>query len=131
MSRTIFLTLAATIAVSVGTFAFVLPGSLLESKGVSSIEAAIWTREVGALLIAIGIIAFLVRNHQDSPTLKVLMLGNFIAQLGLLPIELLAYQTGTISLLAGIVPNTVIHTLLAAGFGYFFVAMKHPEASVS
>jgi hypothetical protein len=108
----------------VGVFALFAPVALLASKGVSSTAASVWTREVGVLLVAIGVIVFSVRNHADSPTLQAVLNGNAIVQLGLLPIEVLAYREGTITQLSGIVPNSVLHLCLAAGFLYYATTMK-------
>jgi hypothetical protein len=120
MDRKIFLTIASLIALAVGLFALCAPGLLLQSKGVDvNAGTTIWVREVGVMLIAVGITVFMVRNHVDSPTLKAVLMGNVIVQLGLLVIEPLAYSAGIITKLAGIAPNTMIHVLLASGFGYF------------
>lgn len=128
MKRAVFLTLASGIALAVGAFALVAPSTLLASKGISSAAAGVWVREVGVLLVAVGISVFMVRHHGDSPTLRALLIGNLVVQLGLLPVEVLAYREGTITVLAGIVPNTLIHGLLACGFGYYAWAMPklHP-----
>ena len=126
MKRSVFLSVASFIALAVGGFALAAPAALLESKGISSAAASVWTREVGVFLIAIGVMVFLVRNHGDSPTLRAVLIGNAIVQIGLLPIEVLAYRAGTITQLAGIVPNTAIHVVLAAGFLYHAATMKLP-----
>ena len=125
MTRKTFLGIASFIAVAVGTFALIFPGILLESKGVAENAAAnVWVREVGILLIAVGTAAFLYRSHEDSPTLKAVFIGNIILQLGLLTIEPIAYANGIITKLSGIVPNTILHALLASGFAYYLAKMK-------
>jgi len=117
VSRFLFLTFAALIAIGVGSMALLAPDMLLESKGIgSNAVARIWVREVGALLIAVGVVAWLVRAHADSPTLRSLLWGNALLQLGLLPIEPIAYVQSVIPRMAGIVPNTVLHIVLAIGF---------------
>ena len=126
MSRKVFLTVASLIALGVGGFALAAPAAVLGSKGVLSSPAEVWTREVGVLLIALGVMAFAVRSHAASSTLRVLMFGNAIVQLGLLPIEILAYQGGVITNVAGIIPNSIVHALLATGFLYFAVTMRPP-----
>lgn len=116
--------MAAVIAVGVGLFALLYPGPLLAGKGVSQNPAAnIWVRELGVLLIATGIVAFLVRGQADSPTLRAVLIGNLIIQTGLWPIEPLAYRRGIITKLSGIVPNSVLHVFLAGGFAYYAVTM--------
>lgn len=122
MQQKTFLTIAATIALAVGTSAVLFPAALLASKGtLPSAAADLWMREVGVLLVCIGVIAGLVRSHADSPTMRVLMLGNVLVQLGLLVTELLGYANGVIPLLSGLMPNAVLHLVLAAGFAYFWL----------
>jgi hypothetical protein len=127
MNRHTFLTVAGAVALAVGAVALFFPAALLASKGVTSAAANVWMREVGVLLIAIGVMALLVRNHADSPTLRAFFIGNVIVQLALLPIELLAYRDGVITLLSGIVPNSILHVLLAAAFLYYLLRMKAPD----
>lgn len=117
MSRSLFLTIAALIAIGVGGMALLGPEVMLSSKGiVGNAAARVWMREVGAVLLAVGVTAWLVRNHEDSPTLQALLWGNAVLQLGLLPIELIARAQDVIPNTGGIVPNTVLHVVLAAGF---------------
>lgn len=125
MSRKFFLTIASLIAFLVGTFALVFPNILLESKGVvASGSTLVWTREVGLLLITIGMMAFLIRNHEVSATLKVFIFGNIIIQLGLFVIELSGYFNNVITKLSGIIPNLTLHILLAIGFIHFWKTMN-------
>lgn len=125
MNRKVFLTLAAAIALSVGTLALLFPADLLASKGTVPSEAAnVWMREVGVLLLCIGVMVGLVRGHADSPTMKALMLGNLLVQLGLLATELVGYTNGVITKLSGVLPNSVLHVLLAMGFAYFWMRGK-------
>jgi hypothetical protein len=125
MDRKTFLIISSLIALAVGFFALCAPELLLQSKGIDvNAGTMIWVREVGVMLIAVGFTVFMVRNHADSSTLKALLLGNVVVQLGLLVIEPLAYSAGIITKLAGIAPNTVIHVLLAFGFCYFALKMR-------
>ena len=122
--RKLFLTFAALIAFGVGSLALVAPAALLASKGVAPSPAAgVWVREVGALLIAVGLIAWLVRAHADSPTLRAVLAGNALLQFLLLPIEPIAFAQGVITAVPGIVPNTALHLLLGLGFATFALRM--------
>src|SRR3954470_1607020 len=113
MSREVFLTIVAGVAVCIGGFAAALPRLLLDSKGVAPNAAtSVWVREVGVLLVALGVTAFLVRGQPDSTTLRAFLIGNVIVQLGLLPIEVVAYARKVITKLSGIVPNTILHAAL-------------------
>lgn len=130
MNRKFFLTIAAAIAMGVGSVALLFPAELLASKGVAPNPATnLWMREVGVLLTSIGVIAGLVRRHADSSALKALMLGNLLVQLGLFAIEAVGYHNGVITKLSGVMPNLILHVLLAAGFAYFWVNMGSSKGS--
>lgn len=131
MGRFWFLTFAALVAAGVGGAALLAPDMLLQSKGIGSNPVArVWVREVGALLLAVGVVAWLVRAHVDSPTLRAVLWGNAVLQLGLLPIEPIAYVQSVIPDIAGIVPNTVLHAVLAVGFIAYARAMQPPGLNV-
>ncbi|RKH12380.1 hypothetical protein D7V97_08660 [Corallococcus sp. CA053C] len=120
MTRKTFLLLTSCIGFAVGTLALLLPEAVLASKGVTPAPAAaIWVREVGVLLLALGAVAFLVRHHPDSPTMRTLLLGNAWVHIGLFPIELAAWHAGVITRFGGIAPNSLVHLVLAAGFLFF------------
>lgn len=117
LSRYRFLTLASLVAAAVGGAALAVPEAMLATKGIAGNPAAqVWMREVGALLLATGFIGWRVRSHGDSATLRALLWGNALLQLALLPIEVVAHVQGVIPAIMGIVPNTTLHILLAAGF---------------
>lgn len=125
MDRKTFLTIASIIALLVGTVAIIFPGSLLQSKGVEPISGTVvWVTEVGILLIAVGIIAFGIRKHETSATMKVILFGNIIIQIGLTVIELIAYSDGIITKLSGIIPNIALHIIMATGFIYYWWQKK-------
>ena len=86
--------------------------------------AIIWIREVGIMLIAIGVMSGLVRGQPDSPTLKAFLTGNLVIQLGLLPIELIGHADGVLTKFSGIAPNSFLHFLLASGFAYFVLKVR-------
>jgi hypothetical protein len=126
--RTMFLTLSACVALAVGSLALSFPETLLETKGVAlpNQAAAVWVREVGVTIVALGVLMFLVRKHDDSPTLRAVLLGNAIVQLGLLPIEIRAYQQGVLGLVSGVIPNSALHLALFAGFVFFAMRIRAP-----
>jgi hypothetical protein len=127
MNRKSFLTLVSAIAMLVGTVALLLPAALLDSKGVAPNAAAnVWAREVGIALISIALIAFSVKGHPDSPTMKAFLMGNAVLQLGLFPIEIMAFANGTLTKLSGIVPNSLLHLGLAAAFVYYAARVQAP-----
>lgn len=117
LSRKHFLTFAAVVALGVGGVALTAPDVLLASKGiVANAAAGVWMREVGVALVSIGFIAWIIRDHPDSRTMRAFLWGNALLQLLLLPVEILAYAQGTITSLSGIVPNSILQVLLGLGF---------------
>jgi hypothetical protein len=124
--RSLFLTTSAAVALGIGCLAFASPETLLESKGVllPNAAAALWMREVGVLIFGLGATLFLLRKHADSATLRAVLFGNAIVHLGLLPLELGAYDADVITRLSGIVPNTALHIVLASGFVLFGARMR-------
>jgi hypothetical protein len=130
--RAWFLTLSAPIALAIGSFAIVLPRALLAGKGVAlpNEAAVVWVREVGVNVLAVGLVLFLVRRHADSPTLRALLIGNAALQLGLLPIEIAAFYDGVITRASGIVPNSVLHLVLATGFVVLAGGVRVPQSTV-
>jgi hypothetical protein len=126
--RALFLTLSSVIALAVGCFALLFPRALLAGKGVVLPNAAaeVWVRQVGVNILALGTLLFLVRRHAWSPTLRAVFIGNIVVQVGLLPIELAGYLAGALTESSGVVPSSVLHVVLAAGFGAFAVLTKAP-----
>jgi hypothetical protein len=117
LRRKYFLTFASVVALGVGSVALFAPDVLLSTKGVAGNAAAsVWMCEVGVMLVAIGFIAWCVRDHPNSPTMRAFLWGNALLQLLLLPVEILAFGHGTITNLLGIVPNSILNVLLGLGF---------------
>lgn len=120
MSRKTFLTISGVIACLVGVIALGLPAQLLDGKGVApGLAVMVWVREVGVLLVALGVTTLLVRKDPDSPTMRAFLAGNALLQMCIFPIEIAAYLEGTITKLSGIVPNSILHVVLAFGFIHF------------
>ena len=126
--RSTFLTLASVVALAIGSLAVALPQVLLTGKGVllPNLAAAVWVREVGVSIFAQGATMFLVRRHADSPTLRAFFCGNAIVQVGLLSVEVAAYRDGVIPHLSGILPNSVLHVVLASGFLAYAARIRPP-----
>lgn len=125
MTRKTFLTISSFIATIVGFFALFFPAILQESKGTLPNNATyVWTSEVGILLIAIGIMAFMIRKQKNSTTIRAFFFANFIIQIGLFLIEFFAYLNGVITKVLGVIPNLSIHLLLAIGFVFFWINMN-------
>ena len=91
----------------------------MKSKGANLTPATvIWMRQVGVLILAQGITSFLLRDQAISPAVRAFLFGAAFTQLGLLPIEIVAYRRGELSKLSGIVPNSVLHIALGCALLY-------------
>ena len=121
MTRKTFLTCASAVGLAVGLFAIVAPAAFLAGKGVVHDDAAaVWMREVGVLITALSVLDLLVRAHPSSPTLRAVLLVNALVHVGLFPVELVAHARGVIPLVSGVVPNSILHVLLAGGALWFW-----------
>lgn len=126
MNRKLFLTIASTVACLVGALALLAPEFLLSTmKGaVPNPAALVMARTTGLLLLMVALTAFLVRGHADSPTMEAVLKANLFLQLGLIPMDPLAYVNGAFTTIGSFAPNTVIHILLATGFAYYLVKVR-------
>ena len=113
MNLKILLTVLSIIATLVGVATITRPAQFLKSKGANLTPATvIWMRQVGVLILAQGITCFLLRDQPISPAVRAFLAGAAFTQLGLLPIEIVAYRRGELTKLSGIVPNSVLHVVL-------------------
>jgi hypothetical protein len=96
---------------------------------VPNAAACVMARTVGVLLIAIGTLNFLVRSHEDSQTLRAILIANLVLQLAIMPIDPLAYFNGAFHTLGSFVPNTIIHIVLAAGLAFYLSKLKKGASS--
>lgn len=127
MHRSTFLSLAALIALVVGAFATFAPDVFLATKGIhGNPAAAVWMRETGVALIAIGVIAWRIRNEPDSAWLRTFLWAIVFVQLALPLIELVAWHEAVLSEVAGVLPGLVINVLLAFGFAFYAKSMQPP-----
>ncbi|MFZ5890582.1 MAG: hypothetical protein ACOY0T_05885 [Myxococcota bacterium] len=117
MTRQLFLGLSSVVALAVAAIALFLPHGLLIGKGVEpDALRVVWVREVGALILAVGVTTLLVRKAPDSVALRGVLIGNAVVHFALLPIEIAAFIQGAITKLEGIVPNSLLHVALGTGF---------------
>lgn len=118
MKRSTILTITGVTAVAIGVLALVAPAVLIEVVKVAapSAPANVMARTVGVLLISVGLLDLLVRRHDDSPTMRAILIANLVLQLAILPIDPLAFAAGTFATLGSFLPNTILHVLLAVAF---------------
>ena len=105
--------------------AIFFPNIFLESKGIIDNPAAcVWMTEVGILLFSTGIVLFLIRAEKSSKLLKNVFIGNIVIQIGLLIIELKAFNNNVITDINGIIPNSILHIVLTGGLVFYFLQMN-------
>jgi hypothetical protein len=126
MKRKTFLTVTSIIVLLIGCFALISPGVLITDVkyAVPSETANVMARTVGILLISVGVLNFLVKDHEDSPTMRSILIANLVLQIGIMPIDPSAYAAGVYRTVGSFAPNTVLHVLLACGFIYYLAKMK-------
>jgi len=121
MSRRVFLTLVSFVAVAVGSIAILAPHFLLVEvkRAVPNEAAEVMARTVSVLLVGVGALNFLVRDHGETASLRAVLIAELVIQIGLVPIDPLAYLQGVFATPAAFLPNTILHLLLAAGCVHF------------
>src|SRR6188768_2254371 len=114
MKRKTFLTITSIIVLLIGCFALTSPGVLITSVkyAAPSETANVMARTVGILLITVGLLNFLVKDHEDSPTMRSILIANLVLQIGIMPIDPSAYASGVYRTVGSFAPNTILHILL-------------------
>ncbi|MCB9649600.1 MAG: hypothetical protein H6730_23815 [Deltaproteobacteria bacterium] len=117
--HTWFLTFAGLVASLVGALATFGPEVLLAEVKHAEVSgsAVVMARTAGVLLLCIGGLTLAVRRHPPSPSLEAVMGFGLAVQLALLPIDPAAYRAGVFRELGSFLPNTLLHLVLALGFG--------------
>ncbi len=111
---------SSLVAFAVAGVALLWPGWLLASKGVEpGGPVSVWVREVGALILAFGVITFQARKSTDAVAMRAVLVGGAVLHLSLLPIELVAYWQGVITKASGVAPNSVLHVTLGLASLHF------------
>lgn len=79
MKRSIFLLIVAILSLFVGLTLLFSPATAIQGNGFVSSEALIYVfKLLGGLVISIGVLNFLVRNHENSSTLKAVLVFNIL-----------------------------------------------------
>ncbi len=126
MSRKTFLTISAIVPFCIGAFILLFPQMFLEEvkHAVINSTALLMARTTGVFLLTISFLNFLVRSHQESHTLKAILYADLALQVMILPLDPLAFMSGTINGIGSFLPNTIIHLLLISGLVYYISKIK-------
>ena len=118
MNRSLFMTIAAILALLFGLAFIFVPAQLMSFYGVTLDTAGQWVgRYLGSAFIGIGVLTWLARNAPTGDALRAVVLGNFVVSVTGLVVAVLdkIYGTGN----ALVWSTVVIYIFLTAGFGYF------------
>lgn len=118
MKRSRFLVIASVLGLLFG-MAFVLaPAQLVSFYGMTLDPAGQWIgRFLGAQLVGVAVITWLVRNVPAGGALSAVMIGNLVATTIALVIAVLQGVSGIGNVMVW--STAVVYAFLAAGFGYF------------
>ena len=107
MKRSLFFIITAIIGVLFGALLFLAPAKGADGFGVeaSPIVVALF-RALGAMILGMGIMNFLVRNHPASPTLKAVLLTNIFS-----------HGLTMIADISGVIAGTLQFSKIAVGQG--------------
>ncbi|MBX7142172.1 MAG: hypothetical protein K1X63_13940 [Chitinophagales bacterium] len=122
MKRSIFFLIAAIIAGLFGGMMLLAPAKAAEGFGIlSTPESTILFRALGAMIFSTGVMNFLVRNHPDNITLKMVLLTNLVTHTLSTVADLWAVSDGILEITKA-APGLVAHLLI--GIGSLIYAMK-------
>ncbi len=124
MSRSLFLTIVAIIALLFGGMMFLSPSTATSAfKMTGSDETAILFRVLGATILPSALLNFLVRNHPATATLIAVLWTNIAMHLLLFGVDTWIAATGQLPF-AGVAPGLVAHAFVAVGSYYYLRRME-------
>lgn len=115
MKRSVFLLICAIIAALLGSMMLFAPETTAESFAIQSTSGTVLLfQSIGAMIICMGILNFLVRNHKDSQTLKVILLYNVLYHASSITVDMMAVSKGTL-VFEKIIVGQVVHIFIIIG----------------
>jgi hypothetical protein len=118
MKRSVFMSIAAILALIVGLAFALIPAQLLSIYEISLDPDGEWiARCLGSVFLGVAVTTWLGRNAPQSMALSAIMTGDFVLSVTGLIMAILFAIRGSGNALIWF--TTVIYALLTAGFGYF------------
>jgi hypothetical protein len=125
MKRSTFLLISGIAAFLFGAMMFFLPGMAAQLLGIAPTPAvASVLRGMGGLIIGSGVINFLVRNYNDTETLKAVLLTNIVTHLFGLLADLLGVNDGALTIIK-MAPVEATHLFVGIGSLIFLLKLKN------
>lgn len=121
MKRSTFLSAAALIGIVFGLGMLIMPEQAFAMYAITldGGSRAI-AQSLGALVLSVGIMNWIVRNAEDSVALRAVLYGNLAIHALTLVTDILAVTSGAINEQGWI--SVGLHVVLGGGFGYFAFA---------
>jgi hypothetical protein len=124
MKRKTFLVIASVVALLFAVIMIAAPGKVMQSQGLTADEPVKATLQfLGVMILAVAIITYLSRNDPGSIALRAVLIGSIVVHVLSMAMDWITYARGVFSQVSGIIPGTVVHTLLAIGFIYYLVKL--------
>ncbi len=122
MKRSTFLIISAILGLLFGGMMLLIPDKAAEGFGIiSTPETLMFFRAMGEAILAMGVLGFLVRNDNDSKTLKSIFIFFVIYHALGLTNDFYSVSLGIITL-TKVLPGIVTHLFI--GIGSIFYLMK-------
>ena len=124
MKRSVFFLIAAIVATAFGALMLLAPRFAAQSFGlVGSGETDTLFRALGATLLSLAVLNFLVRNHPASETLKAVLWTNVAAHAFGLVADLWSVSLGPLTFV-NILPGLVVHVVIGLGALFYVTRME-------
>jgi hypothetical protein len=123
MKRSIFLLIVAILSLFIGFVLLFAPSMAIEGNGFVSSDALIYVfRLLGGLVISKGVLNFLVRNDEDSNSLKAVLLFNVLNHFLSTCIDI-KNIFDSVSTFSSEIPFLVIHLFVIIGSAWYLSKM--------
>jgi hypothetical protein len=124
MKRSTFFLIAAIVAAAFGALMLFAPRFAAQGFNLAaSGETDTLFRALGATLLALAVLNFLVRNHPASETLKAVLWTNVAAHAFGLVADLWSVALGPLSFV-NILPGLIVHVVIGLGALYYATRME-------
>jgi hypothetical protein len=124
MKRSTFLLLVGISTILFGGSMIIAPSVAVNGNGfAASAQLEYVFRLLGGLLVSIGTLNLLVFNHEDSKTLKAVLIINILNHLVSTGIDVQTISSGLVEI-ARLVPFLIIHFLIGMGSLIYILKMK-------
>lgn len=124
MKRSTFLLIVAIIAVPFGCLMIFAPGKALEGFGLTPDPlSSVLMQLIGSFIVSAGILNFGVRRHEDSLTLRSVLLFNILSHALGLVIDCMSIAN-EVMIFSKIMPGIAIHLFVGVGSLIYMMKIK-------